>query len=216
MTRLVVIGAGGHGRVVADALQCLGRAGECVILDADKTQHGSSVLGIRIRGGDELLPVLRSEGFSEFLVAIGGLRGFGLRRKLFLAARGAGLSGHVLRHPASVIAESAKFGEGSQVLAGAIVNACASIGENCILNTASVVEHDCRLGADVHVAPRACLAGGVEVGDQVHIGAGAIICENLRIGARSIVGAGAVVIRDVPPDAVVAGVPAKAIRRSGQ
>ncbi|MFM7037832.1 MAG: acetyltransferase [Planctomycetaceae bacterium] len=216
MTRLVVIGAGGHGRVVVDALQRLGQAAECVILDADETQHGGSVLGIPIRGGDELLPALRGEGFSEFLVAIGGLRSFGLRRKLFVAARRAGLSGHVLRHPASVLAESARFGEGSQFLAGAIVNACVSIGENCILNTASVVEHDCRLGADVHVAPRACLAGGVEVGDQVHIGAGAIICENLRIGARSIVGAGAVVIRDVPPDAVVAGVPAKAIRRSGQ
>ena len=216
MTRLVVIGAGGHGRVVADALQRLGRAAEAVILDADVALHGTSMLGIPIRGSDDLLPQLRIEGFSEFVVAIGGLRAFSLRRKLFAAARLAGLQGWILRHPACVIAESAKIGEGGQVLAGAIVNACASIGENCILNTGSIVEHDCRLGADVHVAPRACLCGGVEVGDQVHIGAGAIICENLKIGPRSIVGAGAVVIRDVPPDTVVAGVPAKAIRRSGQ
>ncbi len=216
MTRLVVIGAGGHGRVVADALQRLGKAADAVILDADAALHGTSVLGIPIRGGDQLLPQLQREGFSEFLVAIGGVRAFGLRRKLFIAARLAGLQGWILRHPGTILAESARLGEGSQVLAGAIVNACAVIGENCILNTASIVEHDCRLGADVHVAPRACLAGGVEVGDQVHIGAGAIICENLKIGARSIVGAGAVVIRDVPPDAVVAGVPAKAIRRSDQ
>ncbi|MFN5797730.1 MAG: DapH/DapD/GlmU-related protein, partial [Planctomyces sp.] len=88
-------------------------------------------------------------------------------------------------------------------------------GENVILNSGSIVEHDCRIGADVHIAPRACLAGGVRVGRQVHIGAGATICENLEIGDRAIVGAGAVVIRDVPPEAVVAGVPAKAIRRSG-
>lgn len=216
MSGLVVIGAGGHGRVVADTLQKLGRAAQAVILDADRTLHGTSLVGIPIRGSDELLPVLRAEGYAEFLVAVGGVRAFALRRKLFLAARNAGLRGYVLRHPSSVFAESAQISEGCQFLAGAIVNACALIGENCILNTGSIVEHDCRVGADVHVAPRAVLAGGVEVGDQVHIGAGAIICENLRIGARSIVGAGAVVIRDVPPDVVVAGVPAKVIRRSVQ
>lgn len=216
MNRLVVIGAGGHGRVVVDVLRKLGRDTHAVILDADVTLHGTRLLGVPVQGGDELLPVLRDQGFSEFLVAVGGLQAFALRRKLFSKARLAGLQGAILLHPSCIIAESAQLGEGCQVLAGAVVNACAEIGENCILNTGSIVEHDCRLESDVHVAPAACLAGGVLVGTQVHIGAGAIICENLRIGARAIVGAGAVVIRDVPPDTVVAGVPAKTIRRSGQ
>ncbi len=212
---LVLLGAGGHARVLADALRLLGRAERAVVLDARVELHGTSLLGIVVAGGDDLLWRMRSEGFTEFLVAVGGIRAFGLRRRLFETATGAGLSPGFLRHPTSVVAASATLGAGSQVLAGAIVNACAEVGENVILNTGSIVEHDCVVGADVHVAPRACVAGGVRVGRQVHIGAGATICENLRIGDRAIVGAGAVVIRDVPPEAVVAGVPAKAIRRSG-
>jgi UDP-perosamine 4-acetyltransferase len=212
---VVLIGAGGHARVVADALHLLGWAERAVVLDASPQLHGTRLLGIRVAGGDELLPRMKSEGFSRFFVAVGGIRTFVLRRRLFEAAVQAGLEPGILRHPASVLAGSAKLGAGSQVLAGAIVNACAEIGENVILNSGSIVEHDCWIGADVHIAPRACLAGGVRVGRQVHIGAGATICENLQIGDRAIVGAGAVVIRDVPPEAVVAGVPAKAIRRSG-
>ncbi|MFO0178462.1 MAG: acetyltransferase, partial [Planctomyces sp.] len=199
----------------ADALHLLGLAGRAVVLDARPELCGTRLLGIPVAGGDELLPRMRSEGFTQFFVAVGGVRAVGLRRRLFEAAVQAGLAPGILRHPASVVAESAVLGPGSQVLAGAIVNACAEIGENVILNSGSIVEHDCRIGADVHIAPRACLAGGVRVGRQVHIGAGATICENLEIGDRAIVGAGAVVIRDVPPEAVVAGVPAKAIRRSG-
>jgi UDP-perosamine 4-acetyltransferase len=212
---LVLLGAGGHARVLADALRLLGRAERAVVLDASAELHGTRLLGILVAGGDDLLCRMRGEGFTQFLVAVGGIRAFGVRRRLFEAAMQAGLEPGLLRHPSSVVAESVKLGAGSQVLAGAIVNACAEIGENVILNSGSIVEHDCVLGSDVHIAPRACLAGGVRVGRQVHIGAGATICENLRIGDRAIVGAGAVVIRDVPSEAVVAGVPAKAIRRSG-
>ena len=174
------------------------------------------VYSLTIRGGDDQMQQLISEGFGTFVVAIGGIRQFSLRRLLFDAALSLGLRPLTLRHPAGFCSRFAIVGDGCQLMAGTVINAQARIAENCILNTRSIIEHDCRIGRDVHIAPGACLAGGVEVGDQVHIGAGATICENLKIGSRAIVGAGAVVVRDVPPETVVVGVPAKAIRRSNQ
>jgi len=214
MDGIVVIGAGGHGRVVIDALHCLGLADQCVIVDSNPGLWGSSVLGVTVRGGDKELKSLLSDGFGRFIVAMGGIYEFSLRRRLFDTAVHYGLTPFSLIHPTSIRSKFAHLGPGCQMMAGSIVNAQVTIEENCILNTRCIVEHDCYIGPDVHLAPGACLAGGVQIGPQVHIGAGATICENLKIGIRSIVGAGAVVVRDVPPETVVVGVPAKAIRRS--
>ncbi len=216
MDGIVVIGAGGHARVVVDTLHTLGLAKNCVVLDSNRELWGTSILGINIRGGDGEIKELLSMGFRRFIVAMGGIRQFSLRRRLYDAAIQQGLSPFSLRHPSNICSAFARMGPGCQLMAGTIVNAQATIEENCILNTGCIVEHDCLIGRDTHLAPGSCLAGGVQIGTQVHIGAGATICENLKIGARSIVGAGAVVVRDVPPETVVVGVPAKAIRRSTQ
>lgn len=216
MAGIVVIGAGGHGRVVVDALHCLGLARQCVVIDSDPQHWGSYLLGVPVCGGDEELKRLKSDGFGKFVVAIGGIRQFSLRRKLFDYAVSSGFTPFTVCHPNSIFSKFSNIGGGCQVMAGAVVNAQATIKENCILNTHCIVEHDCFIAEDVHLAPGCCVAGGVHIGTQVHIGVGATICENLRIGARSVVGAGAVVVRDVPPETVVVGVPAKAIRRSTQ
>lgn len=53
----------------------------------------------------------------------------------------------------------------------------------------------------------------VTIGNGVYIGAGAIILPGVTIGQNSVVAAGAVVTRDVPPRTVVAGVPARVVKR---
>ncbi len=216
MDGIVVIGAGGHARVVIDGLYSLGLADRCVVIDSNPDLWGSSVLGVTVRGGDAEMKDLLACGFGRFIVAMGGIYQFSLRRQLFDAAIQQGFTPFSLRHPSSICSAFAHIGRGCQVMAGTIVNAQATIEENCILNTRCIVEHDCNIGRDSHLAPGSCLAGGVQIGAQVHIGAGATICENLKVGIRSIVGAGAVVVKDVPPETVVVGVPAKAIRRSIQ
>lgn len=115
-------------------------------------------------------------------------------------------------HPAAVVCDDATLDRGSQVLAGAVVSASAFVGEATIVNHRATVDHECVLGAGVHVAPGATVCGCVNIADHAFVGAGAVILPHLRIGAHAVIGAGAVVTRDVAPGATVLGVPA---RRSG-
>lgn len=212
--KLILFGAGGHARVLIDSLLSITSDIECVLLDADKSRHGSQVFSFPILGDDSLIPTLVGRGFSSFAVAMGGIGQFGLRRRLFERAVSAGLEPRIIRHNSAVISPNAVLEGGVQVLAGAVINASALVREDVIINTGAIVEHDCVVGRHVHLAPRSCILGGATIEDEVHLGAGAIIRENLRIGARAVVGAGAVVVRDVPPDTTVVGVPAVEIRRS--
>lgn len=212
-SRVLVWGAGGHGRVVADLVRACGHvlAG---FVDADRSKVGREVKG----GGrvvlDELDLLTRLgegplDGVDAVALAIGDNR-VRLDRLLRLGST----SAVHLVHPSAVVSPSADVGRGSVVFPLAVLNAGARAGEAVIVNTAAVVEHDCVLADGVHVSPRATLAGGVRVGARSWVGAGATVIQNVSIGTDVVVGAGAVVIRDVPDGCTVAGVPAAPLRRS--
>lgn len=145
------------------------------------------------------------------LVAIGGNRG-GDRVHIQRDLQARGLPPIIARHRTAFVAESARVGAGSQILANAVVAVDAVLGEACIVNTAATVDHECRLGNGVHVCPGAHLAGLVEVGDNVMIGTGAIVLPRIKLGADATIGAGATVTKDVAPGDCVVGVPARSIR----
>jgi sugar O-acyltransferase (sialic acid O-acetyltransferase NeuD family) len=146
------------------------------------------------------------------LVAIGGRLGTDrLRIHRMLAAQG--LQPQVARHRTAFVADSARVGLGSQILAHAVVAVDAVLGEACIVNTAASVDHECILGDGVHICPGAHVAGLVSLGDEVTVGTGAVILPRLRIGAGATVGAGAVVIADVPSGICVVGNPARPLEK---
>ena len=150
-----------------------------------------------------------------FLVAIGGDKGRERMEILeFLEAHG--LTPLIARHRSAFVADDARIGGGSQVLATAAVCVEAILGRGCIINTGATVDHECHLADGVHVAPGAHLAGCVEVGAYAMIGAGAVVSPRIKIGQDALVGAGAVVVEDVPPDAVVVGNPARVLRKRAQ
>ncbi|MBI3011683.1 MAG: NeuD/PglB/VioB family sugar acetyltransferase [Candidatus Omnitrophica bacterium] len=205
----VILGGGGHARVLIDCLRASEVALPYAVLDADRSLWGREVLGVPVRGGDGLLPDLLREGIRHFVVGVGGIGDNEPRRRLFERARRQGLTPLRVCHPSAMCSPSAVIGQGTVVFPHAVVNTGARLGVNVIVNTSAVIEHDCVVGDHVHVATGAVLCSTVHVGVLAHIGAGAVVRQCLTIGEGAVVGAGAAVVRDVPAGVTVFGVPAE-------
>ncbi len=202
--KTILIGAGGHGRVLMEAWAPNVFAG---ILD--RRNDVTHIQSVPIVGGDEKLADLVSMGFTHFVIGVGSAKSCARRQALFEQALAVGLLPQTVLHPEAWVSPSAQFAAGCQILPRAIVHTSAVLAENVLLNTGAIVEHDGVIGAHSHIATGAVLCGEVRVGEACHIGAGAVVRQGIQIGARAVVGAGAVVVRDVPSDTVVAGVPAR-------
>lgn len=207
--RLIVYGAGGHGKVVADAAvvsgwQLMG------VGDADRAKDGTSILGVPVRAcePEEAAGWCNDLG-ARIVVAIGSND---LRAAAFDRLRRAGAQVATIVHPRSVVAGSASVGAGSVVFAGVVINADATVGENVIVNTSCSIDHDCVIGAHAHICPGARLGGTVTVGEGTQVGIGATLKNNITVGRWTLVGAGSVVVGDVPDQVVAYGVPARPVR----
>jgi sugar O-acyltransferase (sialic acid O-acetyltransferase NeuD family) len=187
---LVVLGAGGHARVVADAIRASGRRVERLL---DREAQGD---------------VAALVGRFDFVPAIGAQAA---RRRASLDALQNGATLASVIHPRAAVSAEAAIGAGAVVLAGAVVNPGVEIGRFAIVNTAASVDHDCRLADGAQLGPGARLAGDVRLGEDACVWTGAIVIPGCRIGARAVVGAGAVVIEDVPEGATVVGNPARIV-----
>ena len=208
MTRsLLLIGAGGHARVLLDALRLLGK-NIIGLADNDPARHGSLVLGAPVLGGDEVAAGRDPEG-TLLVNAVGAVRDASVRRAIYARFRQAGFAFAGVVHPAAVLAPGVGLGQGAQVLAGAVVQTGAVIGENAVVNTRAGVDHDCVIGAHAHIAPGVTLCGGVTVGEGAVVGAGATVIQGITLGRGCLVAAGAVVVADVAAGEVVMGVPAR-------
>ena len=204
--RLIIIGASGHGRVVADIARLNGR-NDIVFLDNDKSL--TSCAGYPVLGSDTMAQELEGDIF----IAVGNPEA---RERLINRYKDRNFP--TLIHPSAVVAEdvmkSGKIGAGSVIMAGAVVNPGAKLGCGVIVNTSASIDHDCVVGNFVHVAVGTHLSGTVTVGDKTWIGTGAVVSNNLNICGGCTIGAGAVVIRDITDAGVYIGVPAmKYIRR---
>jgi sugar O-acyltransferase (sialic acid O-acetyltransferase NeuD family) len=211
MREIVLWGASGHARVLAEFLGALDFA---VVALVDNDPALTSFLpGVPLLRGEVELGAWRRAHPGELyaLVAIGGARG-AERLAIQDQLSAAGYTIPTAVHPRAFVAAGATLGAGTHVLALAAVAAAARLGAGCIVNTSASVDHECRLADGVHIGPGATLAGNVTVGRNAFIGTGAAIVPHVTIGAGAIVGAGSVVVHDVPPDTIAYGNPARVAR----
>lgn len=193
--RVLILGAGGHGRAVCEAAR---DAGFEVAGFLDDHGPRADMLGLPVRG---------TAGFT------GGALLIGLGSNAARLAAGARFPADlpVLLHPSAIRAGSAEVAAGAVIMPRVVLGALARIGRLALINTGAIIEHDCTVGEGAHVGPGAVLCGGVSVAAEALVGAGAVIAPNIRVGARAVVGAGAAVLADVPEGARVGGVPARVL-----
>ncbi|MBQ4269870.1 MAG: acetyltransferase [Clostridia bacterium] len=205
MNNLIIIGASGHGKVVADIAQKLDRYASIAFLDdADiKTCMNYEVIGRVAEYPNYLLD-------SDFFVAIGNNA---IRKKIMEKLLQYGATVSTLVHPNSVIGPNVEIGVGTVVTAGVVINPCVKIGDGVIVNTGSSIDHDCHIENYAHIAVGARVAGTVKIGENAWIGAGATVKNNVTICSDCLIGAGAVVVKDIDEKGTYVGVPARKLEK---
>lgn len=203
MKDLIIIGAGGHGKVIADIARNNSYINISFLDDSKKTFNEYQIIGT----------IQNLESFNpnkyDFIVAIGNNI---VREKIQNELITKGFNVVTLIHPSAVISPSVTIGKGTVVMANCVINAGSSIGEGCIINTASTIDHDCKVYNYVHISPGSHIAGTVEIKERTWIGIGSSIINNIKICKDCIFGAGSVVIKDIFSSGTYVGVPVKKLK----
>jgi UDP-perosamine 4-acetyltransferase len=200
--QIILIGGGGHAKVLSDSIE------------------NRSILGYTELNDLNILPDLKYLGNDRVIMdydpnkiyllnGIGSVSTTKRRRDIYLYFKNLGYNFYNIIHPFSYVSRSSLMNEGVQVMAGVVVQAGVYLGENSIINSSASIDHDCYIGAHVHIAPGTILSGNVSVGEGTHIGTGSKIIQNVNIGTNCLIGAGSLVLSDIPDNSIAIGHPAK-------
>lgn len=206
--RLLLLGAGGHCAVVLDSVKRSNEFDEVALIanHPESTKMGHEV---EIIGCDDDLEDLHSKGYNHAFVAVGSIGDYDIRKKLFNILQSIGFTIPNIIDKSANISDSVILGKGIYIGKNCCINARACIGDCSIINTGTIIEHDCRLGEFVHISPGVTMCGNVFVDDGGHIGAGAIVRQNIKIGSNTLVGVGSVVVKNIGGNVVAFGNPCK-------
>jgi len=194
--KIVLIGAGGHCKVIIDAIRLKKEFSIYGVTDF-KFPEKTEVLGVPVLGRDDMLLEIFKKGIKYAFISVGSIGDCSIRKRIDGQLRKIGFKLPVIIHPKTVVAKDVEIEEGAFVAAGAVINPGTRIGRNAIINTSSSIDHDCEIGDFVHIAPGVTLSGAVKVGSESHIGTGANVIQCIKIGKSAKIRAGALVADDV-------------------
>lgn len=204
--KVVIIGAGGHAKVIADIIE---KSGDEIVgfLDDNKEIGTTIIKEYKVIGdlNNRFAMAVTKENL-EFIIAIGD------NRKREEISHSPNLKFYTAIHPSAQIGLDVEIQEGTVVMANSCINSSAKIGKHCIINTGSIIEHDNIIEDCVHISPNAALGGTVKIGENTHVGIGSIVKNNITICQNCIIGAGAVVVKDILEEGTYVGVPARGMK----
>ena len=208
--KIILLGAGGHCLAVLDSLLSSFQYQTIGIVDKEKLDNGiTDIMGVPILGGDEDLPILYKQGFTEAFITVGSVGNVSIRQKLYDTLKLLGFSIPNIIDKTSIVSNYAALGEGIYIGKRTVVNAYSDIKNMSIINTSSTIEHECRIGEYVHVAPGSVVCGNVSIDHGTHIGSGSVIKQGIHIGANVIIGIGSVVVKDIAANVTAYGNPCR-------
>jgi len=210
MEKIVLVGGGGHCKVMIDIISMEKKYDILGIID----NVGSEVLGIPVIGKDQDLEKIFLSGVTNAAISIGGLNNPNIRWRIYEHLKDIGFKLPILIHPKAHVSDFSKLEEGTCVMAGALINPEVHVGKINIVNTGAIIEHDCRIGDNTHISPGAVVCGGSKVGCNTQIGANAVVIQGVTIEERCIIGAGSVVTRDIQVNSIAYGNPARVTRKN--
>ena len=194
--KIILIGGGGHCKVIIDAIKSAGKYAIKGVVDPGLNK-GSKVLGVEVLGGDDKLQEHFDKGVKNAFISVGSVGDCTVRKNIFEKVSAIGFVFPAIIHPRAIVAQDVEIGAGTFIAASATVNPGTVIGKNVIINTSSSTDHDCDIGDFVHIAPGVTLSGGVKVGAETHIGTGVNVIQNIKIGEKCFVAAGSLVSHNV-------------------
>jgi sugar O-acyltransferase (sialic acid O-acetyltransferase NeuD family) len=209
MDKIVVIGGGGHAKVLISILKKC----SCEVVGYTDDYDRGNILGVSYLGNDSILKEIGKESrVAHAVVGIGKVDCSDTRLRIQEDVKKLGFAFPIIISPRASVNEDVALDEGTVVFDGAVINSGAHIGRSCIINSNSTVEHDCRLGDNVHLGPGATVSGGVTIGDNCMIGVGACIIHSVSVSSGALIGAGSIVVKNIEFPGTYAGTPAKKIR----
>lgn len=208
----IIIGAGGHSRVVYDILRYNKNINVVSFIDNNQRGSDENIMGVPVTGDHDVIPsVIEKYDIGGFIVAVGDNE---IRRDYFEEFSMRGLEPVSAIHPSAHISETAEIGAGSVIASGVNISTNVNVGENAIINTGAIIDHESGVGSNAHVGPGTTVAGRVSIGDNALIGMGCSIKEYTTVEEGAIIGAGSVVLEDVKAGQTVAGTPAEVKKQS--
>lgn len=208
---VVVVGGGGHAKVLASVLRKLGY----ILVGYTDPEDRGSILGMSYLGNDGILRELVGGGLGVLAaIGVGKVDASDFRSRLASQVQALGYRFPPIVSPQAILNEEVEFGDGAAVFDGAVVNSGTVVGRLCIINTNSTVEHDCRLGENIHIAPGATISGGVTIGDHCFIGAGSTLVQGTTVCAGCLIGAGSTVTSDLLVPGTYAGNPVRRLSKN--